>query len=247
MRWLLLFVTFVSACHAQFAPSANTISITGDADLKVVPDRVTVTLGVETRTKDLASATSQTDAAVQRVIAVAHRLGVDHTDVQTDFIHVDLSYNNNSPTVIDFYSATKAIQVVLKDTSKFESLLKESLQAGANQIYGVEFSTSELRKYRDQARALAVKAAIEKAQDLAKAGGFTVGAKPLSASAYSYGGGSSYRLCCGTYSRYYGFQTQMSQNVVQNVASGNSSNSPESVALEKINVTASVTMTFQIQ
>jgi len=247
MRWLFLFLTLVSVsdCSAQFAPSANTISITGDADVKVVPDRVTVTLGVETRTKDLASATSQTDGAVRQVIAVAHRLGVDPGDVQTDFIRVDLSYNSNSPTLIDFYTASKAIQVVLKDTSKFEPLLKESLEAGANQIYDVEFSTSELRKYRDEARALAVKAAIEKAQDLAKAGGFTVGAKPLSVTAYSYGGGSSYRLCCGPY--YYGFQNQASQNVVQNVSSGSSDSSSKSVALGKINVTASVTMTFQIQ
>lgn len=248
MRWLFLFMTFLSTCHAQFAPSNNTINITGDADVKVIPDRVTVTLGVETRTKDLASATSQTDAAVQRVIAVAHRLGVDHSDLQTDFIHVGLSYNNNSPTMIDFYTATKVIQVVLKDTSKFEALLKDSLQAGANHIYGVEFATSELRKYRDQARALAAKAAIEKAQDLAKAGGFAIGAKPLSVTSYSYGGGSSYGLCCGIYSPYYGFQSgQMSQNVVQNVAPSGGSASPESVALGKINVTASVTMTFQIQ
>jgi|SRR3974390_151616 len=251
MRWLFLlssvFVILVSPCHAQFASSTNTISITGDADVKVVPDRVTVTLGVETRTKDLPSATSQTDAAVERVIAVAHHLGVDPSDLQTDFIHVGLSYNSNSPTVIDFYTATKAIQVVLKDTSKFEPLLKESLKAGANYIYGVEFSTSELRKYRDQARALAVKAAIEKAQDLAKAGGFTVSPKPLSVTSYSYGGGSSYGLCCG-WSPYYGYQSsQMSQNVVQNVASGGGSSSPGSVALGKINVTAAVTMTFQIQ
>jgi uncharacterized protein YggE len=63
MRWPLLVLTsliFASTSHAQISGSAETISITGDADVKVVPDRVTVTLGVETRTKDLASATSRT-------------------------------------------------------------------------------------------------------------------------------------------------------------------------------------------
>ena len=43
----------------------------------------------------------------------------------------------------------------------------------------MNFSTSELRKYRDQARAMAVKAAIEKAHDVAKAGIFRIAEKPL--------------------------------------------------------------------
>jgi len=252
MRWPLLVLTsliFVPASHGQFPASADTISITGDADVKVLPDRVTVILGVETRTKDLASATSQTDNAVHQVLAVAHRLNIDSSDVQTDFIHVSLFYNSNAPTVVDYYTATKVIQIVVKDVSKFEQLLKDSLEAGANHIYGVEFSTSELRKYRDEARALAAKAAIEKAHALAAAAGFTVAAKPVSVTSYSYDGGSSYGLCCGPYSPYYygSPMGQMSQNVVQSVSGGSNTPSDGSVSLGKINVTASVTMTFRIQ
>ena len=42
--------------------------------------------------------------------------------------------------------------------------LAAALKAGVNQVNNVEFYTSELRKYRDQARELAMKAAKEKAQ-----------------------------------------------------------------------------------
>ena len=46
---------------------------------------------------------------------------------------------------------------------QFEELLSRVLLAGANHIYDIDFSTSELRKHRDAARALAMKAAQEKA------------------------------------------------------------------------------------
>jgi uncharacterized protein len=117
------------------------------------------------------------------------------------------------------------------------------LHAGANHIYGIEFSTSELRKYRDQSRALATKAAIEKANDLASAAGLKVVGKATSLTTYSYGRRSSYRLCCG----YPYGNTMMAQNAVQNVPAGSDLGSESSMALGKISVYASVTMTFQMQ
>jgi uncharacterized protein len=228
------------AC-AQFYPQSNSLSVTGDADVKVVPDRVDLMTGVETRNPDLHTATMENDASVRRVIAMLRKMGIDGSDIQTDYIHVDLTYDSHNATSVAYYTATKAIQVVLKDVTKFEDLLQQVLGAGVNHIYCIEFSTSELRKYRDQARALAVKAAIEKANDLATSSGLMVVGKPTSLSTYSYGGGSSYRYCCsGMY-----MSSNMAQNVVQNAGGGGSSES--SVALGKITVSASVTMNFQVQ
>jgi uncharacterized protein YggE len=218
-------------------PGLPTVNFSGDAEVKVVPDRVTLTFGVETRNKDLATASSQTDAAVKKVISTERQLGVKEEDIQTDFIHVDLSYDEHSRGTISFYPVTKSIQVVLKDVSKFEALLG-GLRAGANRIDDVVFSTSELRKYRDQARAMAVKAVIEKAHDLATAGGFQIADKPLTVNASS-GGGSFY-----SYGRTQGYFYN-AQNAVQN-AGGGGGGSQESVALGRISVSASVDMTFQI-
>jgi len=244
MRFFVAFVLLaVSSCSAQFANNSNTINISGDAEVKVVPDRVSVLLGVESRSKILADATDHTDAATRRIIAAATKLGIDATEIQTDYIHVDLTYDKSGNEIgIEYYTATKAMQILVKDTTKFQSLISDSLAAGANHIYGVDFSTSQLRKYRDQARAMAVKAAIEKAHDLASVAGLTVADKPLTVAAYSYGGGSYYGRCCGPY-----YGGQMYQNVSQNAANaGDNAGSDGSVALGKISVTASVTMTFQI-
>jgi len=78
----------------------------------------------------------------------------------------------------------------------------------------VQFYTSELRKYRDQARELAMKAATEKAEALSSAAGSGVDCVlTINENTYSnfYDGGW----------RWYGYnsnQTQWTQNVVQNAA-----------------------------
>jgi len=243
MRFLATFLLFVgSLASAQLGYADHNISITGDAAINVAPDRVRLNFGGLTRNKSLDGAASANDEIVRRVIAAARKLGIADADIQTDNIRVSLGYDNHDSTLIDYYEITKGVQVMLRDVSKFEPLLMAELRAGANQIYDVEFSTSELRKYRDQARALAVKAAREKADDLASAAGFKVAAKPMGVSAYSYGGGSWYGCCS---SNRYG--SQWVQNVVQNVGGGGGVDPEGTVALGKIAVTASVTMTFGIE
>jgi uncharacterized protein len=231
----------VSLGNAQY-PSSSGVNVSGDAQVNVVPDKVTILLGVETRNKNLDEASSQNDSLVRQVLTAARKLEVNASDIQTDFIHVDLKYEHDDSTLVDYYKVTKEIQIALKDVSKFENLVNAVLHAGANHIYGIEFATSELRKYRDQARALATKAAIDKANDLAGVAGMKVVGKPTSVTTYSYGGGSSYRNCCG-----YMYGNGMAQNVVQNQDTGGDASSESTIALGKIAVSASVTMTFQMQ
>jgi uncharacterized protein len=244
---IIVAVLAVTPCFAQFGRDAHAIEVTGDAAVRVVPDEATVLFGVENRDKDISNAIAQNNSVVKRVIGAIKGAGVDPNDVQTDFFHVGVVYMPNQGSVIDYYVVTKQIQVVLKRVSQFEELLNAGLRAGANHLDGVEFRTTQLRKYRDQARALAAKAAVEKAQGLAEAAGMKVG-KPLSLSSYSYGGGSSYIFCCANgYSYGYGYSASQSQNVVQNVpGKSGDGDSQSSISLGKISVTASVTMTFQI-
>ena len=58
---------------------------------------------------------------------------------------------------------------------KFEDLLSDALEAGVTHVQGIEFRTTELRKHRDRARSLALKAAQEKAELLADGAGRKIG------------------------------------------------------------------------
>jgi uncharacterized protein len=238
-----LFVIFlaVGTCFAQ-----NAIQVSGDAEVKVVPNEVSVFFGVENRNKDISTAVAQNNASVKQLIAAIRSVGVDPSDIQTDYYHVDIAYLQNQPSAIDYYVVSKQVQVVLKNVSRFEDLLNSGLRAGANHLGGIEFRTTELRKYRDEARTLAAKAAVEKAKGLADAAGLKVG-KALSLTSYSYGGGSSY-VSWSPYGSYgYGSMAPMSQNVVQDMGGKSDGSAKGTISLGKISITASVSMTFQIQ
>ena len=237
-RRLLVILFFSALGQAQvFSNQGNVVSVTGDAEIKVIPNQVVLSLGVETRDRNLAVARVQNDGAVRSVLDAIAKFQIDPADVQTDFIQVDIRYQSSAETIVDHYVVEKSIAVTLKDVSRFEPLLTAVLEAGANHIYNVEFMTTELRKYRDQARALAAKAAIEKATDLAAAAGLKVVGKPINVSSYSYGGGS-----------WYGRLHTMGANVAQNVYQAGDRGSAEgTIALGKISVTATVSMNFRIE
>lgn len=235
--FVLLFLPSVSA---QEAVSKALITVTGDAEVKVVPDEVSLILGVETWNKDLAAAKSENDQKVSGIIALANRLKIDDKYIQTDFINIEPRYNEQweRREFIGFF-VRKTVSLTLKDVSKFEELLSGVLGAGANYVHGIDFRTSELRKYRDQARALAIKAARDKATELAKELGETIG-RPQTIQEGRIGWWSGYNSWWGN--RYGG---QMMQNTVQNAGPGNAPTS--GLALGQIAVNASVTVSFELK
>ena len=232
---LLLFLLPLSA-----QPNQDRLTVTGDAEIKVAPDRVVISVGVESRGPQLTAAKSRNDTAIAAILAVTVKEQVAAADVQTDFIEISPVYQSRDSAesrenyLVDYYRVNKTVAITLRDVTRFERLLTAILNAGANRVYGVDFQTSDLRKYRDQARDLAVKAAIEKAQAMAAAAGLRVD-KPESISAYNQGGGPSYG------------RGRANMNMVQNVSSaGGDSELGGTIAPGRISVNASVTLTFRL-
>lgn len=221
----------------------GTISVTGDATVKVVPDEIVITLGVETQDADLNQAKEENDKRVRRVIALAKSHGIEAKHIQTDFINIHPEYEYRSYAVdkIVGYRVGKTIVITLQDIDKFDSLLTDVLELGANYVHGVEFRTTDLRKYRDQARALAINAAQEKATALASELGRSIGT-PTHINENHSGWWSSY----GSWWGYRWGSGMMSQNVVQN-AGLEGFTTEGGVAPGQIQVSASVSVTFDLQ
>jgi hypothetical protein len=139
------------------------------------------------------------------------------------------------------YVVRKSIEVKLTKVDAFEAVLSGLLTNGVNVVHGIEFRTSELRKHRDTARAMAVRAAREKADALAAELGVKRG-KVYSLNANDWGGWWS---PSGSYwgGRYGG---GMAQNVVQNLG-GPSEAEDGTLAIGQISVSASVNVSFLIK
>ncbi|MDA1312767.1 MAG: SIMPL domain-containing protein [Acidobacteria bacterium] len=174
--WTFCCVAVVGGMYSDAA--AKDIRVKGEAEVQVRPDHVVLQLGVETWNRELRAAREQNDRSVASVREAARNWGISDDDMAVDFAYVDIQRNQQLRTVVDHYTVRRTVVLTLRDVDKFEDALMSALDAGANYIHNVDFRTSEFRKYADEARALALQAAYEKARDLASVGGFAVSERP---------------------------------------------------------------------
>lgn len=180
---LLLLALPLSAAARQ-KDAQPLITVSGQAELRVPPDQAVIDLEVERLDKDIDAARRQADDSVTQILALARRYGVSQQDVKTNYITVGMKYNTDllddddeKKVKREFvgYEVSKSVNVRLSDLSRFEGFFAEVLKAGVSRVRGVNFYTSQLRKYRDQARAAAIRAAREKAVALSAEVGQTIG------------------------------------------------------------------------
>lgn len=235
------------------APINRTITVNGEAQVRVVPDQVQISLTAEDRGRDLMETKAKNDAAVKALVDYATKdLGIEARHVQTDFVSVEPQYRNCnyddemsgkcSPLDITYYTVRKGIQICLKDLTKYEGLVTKALQLGVKRIDDVQFVTTELRKHRDTAREMAAKAALEKAQALATTLGMKVG-KPITISSENY---STY-YWHNNYSQRGGNNNYMAQNAIQQAPAAPVEGDTGDLAIGQINVSAQVNVTYELE
>lgn len=151
-------------CHAQQAREQPLITVTGEAEVRAVPDEVVFDVTVRTFNRDLKIAKSQTDERLRTLVALARKYKVAPEDMQTDYVKLEPRYRGGNETRTFLgYSVRKDLVFTLRDVTQAEDLLSEVMTSGITSINSINFRTSQLRKHRDQARSLAIRAAREKA------------------------------------------------------------------------------------
>jgi uncharacterized protein len=240
----------VMTVQAQSTPAINddcnkdrSVQVSGTAVVNVAPDRVLIQLGVETNGTTPDAVRSENATAIQRVINAIKAVGVETKDIATDYYIVEPVYENYSTLFIKGYKIDNTISVTVRNVNSVSQVIVDALKAGANEVQDIQFFTSELRKYRDQARDLAVKAASEKALALAKTANAQTGCV-LSITETSM-------------SHYYGSwrggrdnSALWSQNAMQNVASQGSALQPvgdDPISLGQIAVQAQVNVSYSLK
>jgi len=218
--------------------SNRSVQVSGSATIHVVPDRVLIQLGVQSNGVTTTAVQSANTAAIQKVLKALQAKGIAAKDIATDIYVIEPVYEDYDSLYIKGYRINNVVGVTLRDAKLTGPVLAAALQAGANQVVNVEFYTSELRKYRDQARTLAMQAAREKGQALATAAGARMGCVlHISENSWSYYNG----WWSGRSS------SNWAQNVVQNAGPGGGSvagGADEPLSLGQISVQAEVGATF---
>jgi uncharacterized protein YggE len=222
--------------------SEPTISVSGTAEVRVPPDEVLLTLGIESRNRSLDDAKTQNDRGVADLLQFLKGAGIESKDVQTDHVGIHPQYQSGRQDVIEFYIVQRSVGIRLRRVADFEKILTGALKSGVTHVHGIDFRTTELRKHRDTARQLAIRAAREKANDLARELDVKVG-KVQSITENTWGG-----YWGGGYWGARGFGG-MAQNTIQNAAVAEPPPEPEGGGLSvgQISVSATVNVSFQLE
>lgn len=223
---LLMALLFLPALALAEAAEGATITVTGAAAVTLKADYARISVGVSTTAKTVEEASAENNAAIHAVIAALKEAGIPEDDVATSSytVRAEYDYSSLGKQKLTGYNVTNQLTVTLRDMEHIGATLDQLTAAGANNIYNIEFLSTQAAEAQDEATAYAVQDARRKAQLLADAAGLELGGI-LSISE--------------TTSGFYG--TARTYAAKDMVAAGNS------ILPDDTSVTASVTMVFEVR
>ena len=156
------------------------IWVSGTGEVSVVPDLVTLGLGVEAQESTVVEARAQAAEAMDSIMAVLQENGVADEDIQTRYYSIqDISRWNEfkEEQVITGYRVTNTVTVKMRDMEKVGEVIDAVALAGGDltRINNIAFSVEEPEDYYEEVREKAVADARSKAEQLADFAGVKLG------------------------------------------------------------------------
>ena len=177
----------VQAQQQQFAP-IRSITVSGQAERKVVPDEAHINVNLNAQDKDMAKARAAHQGKLDALMKIVDEAGIDERKVRTQSSNLQPVYtyrNNNgqSERVFEGYRAQTNLDITVGDTKKLGGLMDKiaaaGFEQGANTEWGdlmsVYYTLSDPDKVRDEMLVQAIGNAKEKAERMASAASASLG------------------------------------------------------------------------
>lgn len=148
----------------------KTISSSGVAAIKTMPDLVSVYITIETKEMDAETSKSKNNEISEKVLtSLSDLAGKSNIETQGFNIYPEYDWSDNKQKLTG-YRTTNSLKVKLTDFDKIGKVIDSSINAGANRIDYINFELSEEKQSELKKDALekASKDAREKAESIAK-------------------------------------------------------------------------------
>jgi uncharacterized protein YggE len=175
---VIIFVSQIDTASAQTMPiqnmSANvtnsnsTLSVSGIAFTKVKPDRVVISIGVETTNKTAKASLGANSELMNKIISSLRNLGVKENETSTSSFTISPNYNyTESGTILNItgFTVTNSIHIDSSTLANISSWIDAAVASGANSINSIDFRISN-NKLEDTKNML-IKDAIANAREKA--------------------------------------------------------------------------------
>ena len=175
---LLFLVIAVVGCTTSAAnqePGPTLVAV-GNGDAQRQPDQAKISLGVSFVDTNLSLAISKSNSAIDRIHEALIGKQLNPGDIRTTGYNVwpeDVyDQETGQPTGVRRYHVDSSVEVTVRQLDSLGDLITAGLDAGANNIYGVNFIISDPVSLIDEARTEAIADARSRAE--AMADGFDV-------------------------------------------------------------------------
>lgn len=156
----------------------RTITVVGSGTVNIRPDIARVQIGVETMRASVQEASALNRETLDAVLEALLAQDIAESDIQTSGFSVFAErYGPEGPLADDQlnYRVSNMVRIIVRDLDSVGEILDAAIEAGANNIYGVEFALDDNEAVKSDARAQAVEDARAKAEELAALNGVSVG------------------------------------------------------------------------
>ncbi len=154
----------------------NNLSVAWDGKVFAKPDTFLVSVVAQEKSRNTKEAFALVNAKIAEVKALLKTNGIDDKDIQSVNISINPNYNyDDGKTTIDGFIATHGLSIKIRKLESVDAVL-EGVSAVANlQIQSTSYDIDDKTPLYTSARELAIAKAKQKAQDMARASGITLG------------------------------------------------------------------------
>lgn len=164
----------------------RSFSVQAEGKVTATPDVATFSFSVITEGgSDVANLQSQNTQKMNQAIDYVKQEGVEKADISTSQYSIEPRYQNTicryeegkicPPAEIVGYTVRQSADVKIRNFELISSLLKGVVENGANSVSQIQFTIDDPTELENEARANAIAKAQEKAQDIAREAGFSIG------------------------------------------------------------------------
>jgi uncharacterized protein YggE len=159
----------------------RSITVVGIGKVSGKPDVGRVTVGIETQASSLQKAVDDNKVKMNNLLDTLKKLGLADKDIRTSNYSVYTERVSTPAAGAEvntdqmIYHVTNTVDVTVRDVNQIGEVLDKAVAAGANNIYGVNFSVEDTARLEADARAKAVADAKARAEELAQLNGLQLG------------------------------------------------------------------------
>lgn len=167
--------------HAQEETTTmpQAITVVGEGSAAIEPDIAVANIGVQVANTDVRAASDEAETIMNAVLAAIQEQGIAEEDIQTSGFSIFAEFGPTGPTgeqpQTPLYRVSNNVNVTIRALDQVPTVLDAAIEAGANNIFGVNFSVDDPTQAAAEARAEAISNAAAKAQDLAELTGLQLG------------------------------------------------------------------------